>query len=392
MIKSIVNVARQVVYLKRNLPTLLYWTYKLRKDPSFNLNTIDGGLRPRSSGTDSLTNSRIEAARRIIAAYKKADSDLLTKSACYKVSNEWIPIFRKPLQPLILALEVGDPVALSKLLDNFFRNSLSVGLCGLTSDMEGDFFTKVPSIYNRWRLLVDSLYRYRLTEKLLPGVKTSDMYIPDVGNPYGINIDEGFLRNGVDYQYYYAKLVSKLISNDSKRARVVELGGGIGGFAYFLGKLQNNMTYINFDLPEILCISAYQLLNLYPEKKILLYGEVAELTDEALNSYDMALLPSFCIELISEDSTNVSFNSYSLAEMDSKSIENYVFHLGRVSKDAILHVNHVKKAVVGADQFGFDEEKFVLTQRTRALWNLGRNLNCDEYEFLFRRRIIESES
>lgn len=377
---------RKVLHVARNTPYLLYCSFKMRSDPNFSLENVDKGLLPRATDSASSIASRTDAAQRIIAAYQKANIDLVSKSGLYKVSNEWVPIFRKPLLPLIDALERGDAEGLRDLLDQFFRKSISAGLCGLAADMENEFFTKKPDIYNRLRLLVDGLYRYRMVQRLLPGVSVDDLYVPDFGNPYGIYVDDKFMRTGVDYQYYYANRISGALSATGGRKTVMELGGGIGGFAYFLNKMQDNLTYINLDLPEILCISAYQLLNLFPEKKILLYGESEKLNTEIIARYDIALLPSFLIEDLAANSINISFNSYSLAEISPDSINNYVNQISRITSDSIIHVNHVSNAVMGADQFAFDSKKFELLSRSRALWNLGRNRNCDEYEFLLQRR------
>lgn len=381
------KMVRKILHIGRNTPYLLYCAFKLRNDPNFSLENVDKGLLPRAVDKASTVAYRTDAARRIIIAYQKANADLATRSGLYKVSNEWVPIFRKPLLPLIDALERGDAEALRDLLDQFFRKSISAGLCGLPADMENEFFTRKPDIYHRLRLLVDGLYRYRMVQRLLPGVDVDDLHVPDFGNPYGIYVDGKFMRTGVDYQYYYAKQVSGALSATAGRKMVMELGGGIGGFAYFLNKMQENLTYINLDLPEILCISAYQLLNLFPEKKIILYGETENLTNEIMAGYDIALLPSFLIEELATDSINISFNSYSLAEISPDSINNYVNQISRITRDSIIHVNHVSNAVMGADQFAFDAKKFELISRTRALWNLGRNRNCDEYEFLLQRRV-----
>jgi hypothetical protein len=386
IIRPLKRVARKILELKRSLPTYLHWKRSLRSDPLFDVRAIDRGLEPRSTSATRSPEQRLEVARRIIEAYRRAAADQAGQRPVYKVSNEWIPLFRRPLLPLLDALANGDATALRDLLDNFFRNSISEGLCGLATDMEGTFFTKKPSRFLRMQLLIDSLYRFRLLEQLVPGVKPSDLHVEDFGNPYGMQLGNDFLRNGVDYQYYYARRVSEMLGAKPKTA-VVELGGGIGGFAYFLNKLhKSGLTYVNLDLPEILCISTYQLLNLFPEKRCLLYGETSHIDSDIIASYDVALLPSFCIESLATDSVDVSFNSYSLAEMDNDTIQNYAAHLSRITTQAIMHVNHVSNSLVGADQFSFDMSKFDLQSRTRALWNLGRNLKCDEYEFLLQRK------
>jgi putative sugar O-methyltransferase len=381
MLRYLKKSARHLLQLRRSLPPYVHWTRKLSQDPLFKMAAVDRGLLPRPTSTSRTEAQRTQAARRIIDAYRKASADQRQQRPVYQVSNEWIPIFRRPLRPLLAALEEGNAEELRKLLDNFFRNSISAGLIGLATDMEGAFFKRRPSRYLRTQLLIDSIYRYRLLQELLPNTQPRDLHIENFGNPYGVYVGEEFLRAGVDYQYYYAQRVAQLLPG--ARATVVELGGGIGGFAYFLNKARpRDLTYVNLDLPEILCISSYQLLNLLPDKRTLLYGESELINSQTIASYDLALLPSFLIESLDADSVDVSFNSYSLAEMDQPSIQNYVQHLSRISRGAILHVNHVADSLVSADNFAFDREKFELKSRTRALWNLGRNLTCDEYEFL----------
>jgi putative sugar O-methyltransferase len=243
-----------------------------------------------------------------------------------------------------------------------------------------------PSLYRRTQLLIDHVYRYRLLKKLMPDLSPEKLHVEDFGNPYGMYVDGKFVRTGTDYQYYYANQVKQLLCKEPDHAVVAELGGGIGGFAHFLMKARGSrLTYINLDLPEILCISTYQLLNLFPEKKSVLYGEIENINTESLSCYDIALMPCFVIEALAPDSVDVVFNSYSLAEMDAPTIENYAKQFSRICKKNILHINHVTNSLVSANDFPFDEKKFSLVSRRRAEWNIGRDLNCDEYEFIYER-------
>lgn len=387
IISRLKRTAHRMLQMQRALPTYLHWRRKLRRDSLFQLANVDEGLAPRPTAPTRTAEQRLELAERLIDAYRSASADLSRQPDVYKVSNEWIPIFRRPLLPLIDALDRGSARDLRDLLDNFFRSEISQGLIGLATNMADTFFDRQPSHYMRTQLLIDSVYRYRLLERLLPGTTPSDLHIDDFGNPYGMVVDGAFLRTGCDYQYYYAHRVAELLDVTGEKAAVAELGGGIGGFAYFLNKARpTGLTYVNLDLPEILCISSYQLMNLFPDKRALLYGEISDINSASIAAHDMALLPSFVIEGLEIDSVDVSFNSYSLAEMDSPTIQNYAHHLSRITRKAILHVNHVSDAVVSADRFVFDMGKFDLTSRTRALWNLGRDLECDEFEFLLTRR------
>jgi len=387
MYKYFKRLIRRLIELKNGLYPYLIWRVRLRNDPLFKLPVIERGLLPRRASITRTLAQRTDVARRVLDAYKRASSSQASQRNVYKVSNEWLPIFRKPLQPLLNALEKGNPEVLRDLLDNFFRSTISTGLIGLATDMTDTFFSKPPSRFARMQMLIDSVYRYRLLEKLLPETQLAALHIEDFGNPYGMYVDDQFLRSGVDYQYYYANRVSEILSNDGKHLTVAELGGGIGGFAYFLCKARPaGLTYINLDLPEILCISSYFLCNLFPEKRILLFGEADTINSIFIAQYDLALLPSFAYESIDNNSVDIAFNSYSLAEMDRSTIENYASHISRTTSQAILHINHVAQSLVGADSFPFDMTKFELVDRTRALWNLGRSLQCDEYEFLLKRR------
>ena len=385
LLRSILSRARR--YRKANA-TVRHWDRALLDDPLYDLAAADRGLQPRPTSPIRSVADRTEAARRIIEAYALAVRDQSTQRGEYKVSNEWVPIYETPLQPLIGALRSRDAAKLRDLLDNFFRSSISIGLCGMPTDMESTYFKGPPSLRARRQYLIDAVYRYRHLQKLVPGTGPSDLQIADFGNPYGFFVGDEFIRTATDYQYYYAHTVSRLLGPPCNRTTVAELGGGIGGFAYFLNRLvPTDLSYVNLDLPEILCVSSYQLLNLLPEKRFLLYGESPSIDTGTIASYDIALLPSFAIERLAENSVDVSFNSYSLAEMSRDAVANYTAHLSRITRQSILHVNHVTNALVGGDQFPFDTEKFELKRRERALWNLGRDLECDEYEFLLERRV-----
>jgi hypothetical protein len=48
-------------------------------------------------------------------------------------------------------------------------------------------------------------------------------------------------------------------------------------------------------------------------------------------------------------------------------------------------VNHNKKSEVVADDFGIDPVRFDLLYKIPALWNAGRDMLMDEYEYLYRK-------
>lgn len=200
MIRWLKRLKRYLGGFKRTLPAILRAIVQMRSDPLFKLSNADRGLRERPTSVKRTEEERTNAAKRIIEAYKFMTADQKIKPDIYKPSYQRIDIFKKPLTPLITKLNEGDAVGLRDLLDNFFRDSISYGLFGLHIDTERTIFSKPPSLYMRALLLVDMVSRYRLLKRLMPDTKLSELHVDDIGNPYGIFVEDQFLRGGGDYQ------------------------------------------------------------------------------------------------------------------------------------------------------------------------------------------------
>jgi hypothetical protein len=128
---------------------------------------------------------------------------------------------------------------------------------------------------------------------------------------------------------YYAKRVSDLVSGS-----VVEIGGGFGGLAFHLFRdLGFKASYINFDIPPANLVSKFFLMNVFPEKKFLLYGE-----NKA--EYDIAIMPHYAIRSCPPKSCDMVFNAHSLAEMGTEQMNEYMSQIDRISKKYFLHFNH----------------------------------------------------
>ena len=56
-------------------------------------------------------------------------------------------------------------------------------------------------------------------------------------------------------------------------AALIELGSGWGGFAYQFKKVCPDVTYVCVDLPPTMLFSGVYLTTLFPEAKVLFYGE-----------------------------------------------------------------------------------------------------------------------
>jgi putative sugar O-methyltransferase len=215
------------------------------------------------------------------------------------------------------------------------------------------------------------------------GYTVQDLVSSNIGNPFGLELDGTFVTHGSDYLHYYATVLNRLVA-EADRPTVVELGGGYGGMAYFLVRNSPKTTYVDFDLPENLALTAYYLLRAFPGMKIALYGE-EELSTSTLENNRIVLMPNFEISKLPANCATAVFNSYSLAEMSAEAIEEYVKQMTKISRKYFLHVNHTRRSLVSADNFGIERHGYQLLHRKAALWNQGRELVVDEYEYLYSR-------
>ncbi len=379
LIKRVIDrVEREIEY------TFGIWnrSRQFKGDPNYNLDLVAKGV------TDRKEEMRDDSAilKRICDAYNKAKDAEPHVSPVYRPSNEWLPLYEKPLKEVITALTNRDIDNLSRIYSNFWRDSCSAGLIGLPVDMEKHFFG--AQIEQRYKMLYlnDALYRYKLWHSLLGKTHSiANLDSPLIGNPYGFFIEDKFIKAGADYQHYYATEIGRLIKAETSKC-VVEMGGGFGGMAYYLIRDNPDLKYIDLDLPENMALTAYYLLRTFPDKKILLFGE-EELSAESIQKHDIIIMPSFEIGNLPTNSTSLVFNSYSLAEMSKETIDTFIAEFTRLiyGKGYFLHVNHNKNSVVVADDFGVNPAQFDLLSKTPAMWNKGRNSRMDEYEYLYRK-------
>jgi hypothetical protein len=350
-------------------------------DPNFRPDLVPSYFAPRS--VDGLDDRLI--LQRIVASYKKAKASQKSAGAAFNVSNEWLPIYEGNLGPVMKALLAEDVTALQRMYQNFFRDPCSAGLAGLPINIPNLFTGGVIKQKSREYILCDVLHRYHLwRSRTRNSYSPAELATPIVGNPYGYMIDGVFIRGGADYQHYYAHAIAELTASDEK-STVVELGGGFGGLAYYLARDNPKLTYVDFDLPEALALASYYLIRSLPKASIRLYGE-SERPFDTLRTPGLIMMPSFEISNLPSRSVDLSFNSYSLAEMSPDTIQVYLDQIARITTGHFLHVNHNKNAVLSADKFGVEERGFILVNRELAGWTLGINPMSDEYEYLYRRK------
>lgn len=304
----------------------------------------------------------------------QADAD-----SVYQVSREWLPIYEKYMGEVIQALQENQVEKLKTMYEGFFRHPLSTGLHGLHFDMVETYMNPdVPASPEAVKKYLENCaFGARNFLLSCPGTDIGKLVRPAIGNPYSYTIEGHTVFPCADYHYTFSEKISIFLRN-IKNPSILELGGGFGGMAYYCLRDIPNVKYICVDLPENAALQAYYLKSHFPNKKIRLYGEDFESHD-----FDALIMPNFAIESLPKNAINLSFNSYSLAEMGLETIDKYVNIISKITKDYIYHLNHVHWEV-SADSFKFDLDKFQLLFRNPTNWGKDpRKYHLDQHEFLY---------
>ncbi|MDO9372317.1 MAG: putative sugar O-methyltransferase [Gammaproteobacteria bacterium] len=169
---------------------------------------------------------------------------------------------------------------------------------------------------------------------------------PSHGNLSGAYIENTLVTIDSFFSEIYGSLIGSIV-RDSSHPIVVELGGGSGRLAYYSLRDLGPSTYVDFDLPETLCVAAYYLMLAFPEKKTLLYGE-SRYEPMVHRKYDLIFMPSFEMEKLGSDNVDIFFNECSLGEMNPEAASNFI-RLASLASRYIFHMNHDRYPNVYSD-------------------------------------------
>ena len=165
----------------------------------------------------------------------------------------------------------------------------------------------------------------------------SRLTYPTHGNQSGVYVENTFIGVGSFFNEIYGSILSGLL-DDVERPVVADLGAGYGKLAYFALRDMKESSFVDFDLPETLCLAAYYLMKSWPEKRTLLYGE-GNYCEKAHENFDLIFMPSFEIDKVGENSIDLFMNKNSLGEMTREAASNYVDHIAKTAR-YFFHMNH----------------------------------------------------
>jgi hypothetical protein len=250
---------------------------------------------------------------------------------------------------------------------NFFRDPCSTGLLTAPYGMSKAFFRKnIKDIHRQFYL---SLVLHRLDYWMgqTGGMFTlRDLVGPDIGNPFGVQIEGMHIRVGAEYAHYCAHRLDHLLG--SEVGTIAEIGGGFGGMAYYLLRNRSRVTYLDFDVPESIALTSYYLLRAFPQLKFLLYGE-EKLTKEAIARVNVVLMPVFELAAMPSMSVDVTFSSHAMSDISSEALVEYLNDIDRVTRSCFLHIGNKRASESISNLVGQRYTSFELAETRTSDWH-----------------------
>jgi len=293
--------------------------------------TLDLADRP-----SPLSQEQLEAlTARLARFYQRMIADQEKAADIYKPGGEW-KHYNDEKSFLYSKLAEGEIAGAAALLANFWRNPL--GLIVKEYAKFEDLQTGRPDLVDPFRR---SIGRNFLIWKDLYHLPAERLRIAtNVGNPWGCIID-GELVTPKATRFHTAAWQLHHLAHGIERPVVAEIGGGYGGMIHYLFRETPSVRYVDFDLPETLVLHAFHVLNALPDRRIHLYGEENPDAD-----WEIRLLPNYAIAGFAPKSVDLFYNSFSLSEMPSAVMDNYLGQVARLTRRFFLHNNMDRKGVV----------------------------------------------
>lgn len=339
-------------------------------DPLANIEFLNDGLLARNENINNEYHKKV--INRIISSYHAAKEAQKKVSLPYQPGGAWKEDINDRRSEYLNALDSNDFKCLSELLRNFFRNS---GIAGLWS------YAYYKDILNggngKKKQIINSILRdYKTLIEYVDDFDVAKLEIPTIGNPWGYIVKGTLVLPNACRHYYFASHVRNLLG-DIEAPVVCEIGGGYGGFAYYLLSTDRSIKYLNFDLPEVLLIAQYFLMKTFPDKKTLLYGENGNITisEKIINNYDIILMPNFALPNLADRTADLFINTGSLSEMDYHTVEEYINQIARITKKYFFHENSDREVLntgghieVVSSKFPIPHDIFKRIYKCNSLW------------------------
>ncbi len=284
----------------------------------------------------STGSHEFEVTGRIFAAFRKMWHDQNLHDARAKPSGLWQGLLNDGYAQMLEATESVDVSKFRDFICNFGLSDKSLGFEG-----QADIRLNAKSLFLKPYMMNEMFAKQYALWKWLNGNRraTSRLAYSPCGNQSYAALREGDIPVSMNsfINDYYGDVLSGMVQ-DKIRPVIADLGGGSGLTAYYMLKNLRSFCYMDFDLPQVLCIAAYQLMMMFPEKSFCLYGESNMPFD--FEKFDFILMPSFMLRQAPEKSVDLFINRVSLGEMTKEGAFFYIEDINRVTKEFFFHFNH----------------------------------------------------
>ena len=316
------------------------------------------------------------------------------KKNIFEPSAMWQKMLNENYSELIESYEEDNFKKFNSFLNNFGQSKKYLGIT--YNILLPNFFNFFKNSYIKKIVIENQLKNWIFFNK-----KKSIKYLHT--KPYG-NL-KGALINKSSYVTYtsffneiYGSMITDLIK-DRKKPVISEIGSGYGEQAYFILLKLKKATYICFDIPEVLVLSSFFLMNSYPQKKSLLYGEEKNFPS-LLKKYDLIFYPQQEIVKMKNNSVDMMINKYSLGEMSKITVKAYISKIEKIT-DYFFHVNqdfhyrNLKKKTKNllASEYVPNKKKFNLLVRyldmSHFIFDKFINYNMDTFFHIYKKKFTK---
>jgi putative sugar O-methyltransferase len=300
----------------------------------------------------------------------------------YNATKWWKDMRNAGLEPVQRALAARETNTLQAMYQNFYRDSCSAGLVGVPFQMARAYNgARVKDTYRSF-FLSDALHRIDYWKSQTGNrFDVCELAGPEVGNPFGVQIEGTFVRTGAEYQHYCAQRICDLLPAGD--GFVVEIGGGFGGMAYYLLRDRPALRYADFDVPESLALTSYYLLKAFPHLSLLLYGE-EEFTHGAQEKFDIVLMPVFELGKLAPKSVDLTFSSHAMSDLSSHATAEYMDEIARTTRRYLLYIGHAAAGASFQKVMSVKYPAFTLVEKCDLEWNRLKFVDAEEVELLYR--------
>lgn len=277
----------------------------------------------------------LELVGRIFRSFRRMKEDQERASTVYRPSPLWQAHIDEDYSALALGLSTDDIRPFHFFLANFgtWKSYHGVESTTLIRDAAR---SRLKGLWLRNDLFLGELRLWQWFKH--DRTPLERLSYPRHGNQAGCHIDGVFVGPGSFFNDIYGEMLAGLLEGIG-RPVVADLGAGYGKLAYFMLRDLERSAFVDFDLPETLCLAAYYLMKVWPEKRALLYGEEGFGAD-SLERYDLVFMPAYEIDKLPDRSVDLFINKNSLGEMTAASVLSYVRTMARATGRFFFHLNH----------------------------------------------------